>query len=134
MRSTLWPDESDLELAHQVDAFLRGADPQSSFLSAVFLSESASGELTGFIELFIRNYAEGCIGITPYVEGWYVERETRGRGVGRALMAAAEAWAKSSGFADLASDTPLENEASQRAHQALGFHEVERIVHYRKSL
>lgn len=122
------------DLAHQSDTFLKGAGPETSVLSAVFVSESTPGQLAGFVELFVRNYAEGCSGATPYVEGWYVDPALRGCGLGRALMGAAEAWARGEGFVELASDTPLQNTGSQEAHQALGFQEVERIVHFRKPL
>ncbi len=134
MRAALWPEESADDLVSQVDRFLGGAAPDACFLDAVFVSEGSGGRLAGFIELFVRNYAEGCAGPTPYVEGWYVEPSARNRGVGRSLMAEAERWALGSGFAELASDTQLENEGSQRAHRALGFEEVERIVHFRKEL
>jgi aminoglycoside 6'-N-acetyltransferase I len=132
MREALWPGEP--ELASEIDAFLQGGEVQATDLSAVFVSETVSGQRTGFLELFVRNYAEGCVGPTPYVEGWYVEPAVRGSGVGRALVGAAEEWARQHGFSELASDTQLENEASQRAHEALGFEEVERIVHFRKAL
>lgn len=134
MRASLWPDESAAELARQSDAFLAGAGPDVSLLNAVLVSQDAAGQLTGFVELFVRNLAEGCTGAAPYVEGWYVEPGARGRGVGAALMQAAENWARAQGFEELGSDTPLANEASQLAHRALGFEEVERIVHFRKSL
>jgi aminoglycoside 6'-N-acetyltransferase I len=134
MRAALWPQESEDELARECDEFLGGASPDSCFLNEVFVSEDLDGRLGGFIELFVRNYAEGCAGHTPYVEGWYVEPALRNRGVGRSLMAAAERWAVEAGFTELASDTPLENEGSQQAHGALGFDEVERIVHFRKEL
>lgn len=134
MRASLWPDEPATDLAQQCDAFLAGAGADVSLLSAVLVSEQASGQLTGFVELFVRNCAEGCTGAAPYVEGWYVAPSVRGRGVGRALMDAAEDWARAQGFGELGSDTPLTNDASQLAHRALGFEEVERIVHFRKAL
>lgn len=130
----MWPDEPEIELASEVDAFLQGGEPEATGLSAVFVSETGSGQRTGFLELFVRNYAEGCVGPAPYVEGWYVEPALRGSGVGRALVGAAEEWAGQHGFSELASDTQLENEASQRVHEALGFEEVERSVHFRKTL
>ena len=68
------------------------------------------------------------------VEGWYVEPDLRGKGIGRALIARAEAWAKQMGFTELASDAELENEESIRAHGALGFRETFRLVHFVKSL
>ena len=68
------------------------------------------------------------------LEGWYVDPDRRGTGIGRALVEAVEAWARDRHLQELASDALLGNEASQRAHERLGFVEVERAVRYRKAL
>jgi aminoglycoside 6'-N-acetyltransferase I len=47
---------------------------------------------------------------------------------------AAEAWARSHGLKEIASDTQLENAISIQAHTALGYEEVERLVCFRKAL
>ena len=87
------------------------------------------------IELSLRSHADGCRSSpVPFVEGWYVAPEARRKGVGAALMAAAEAWARAGGYSELASDTQLENEAGKRGHARSGFEEVGRAVHFRKSL
>jgi aminoglycoside 6'-N-acetyltransferase I len=49
-------------------------------------------------------------------------------------MVAAEAWSREKGARELASDTWLDNDGSQGAHEALGFEVVDRCVHYRKSI
>ena len=49
-------------------------------------------------------------------------------------MAAAEAWGRSQGCEELASDTELANDASAAAHTALGFTEVGRVRCFRKDL
>jgi aminoglycoside 6'-N-acetyltransferase I len=82
----------------------------------------------------VRGYAEGCSGPTPHVESWYVDPDARRSGIGHALLRAAEQWAREHGFHQLASDTELHNEMSERAHKAFGFEEVERAIHFRKSL
>jgi aminoglycoside 6'-N-acetyltransferase I len=92
------------------------------------------GGLAGFLELSVRSYAEGCTGPVPYVEGWHVDADVRRQGVGRALVARAEAWARERGYTEIASDTEVERAHSIRAHRALGFEEVERIVVFRKAL
>jgi len=48
--------------------------------------------------------------------------------------AAAEDWARSQGCVEVASDTWIDNEESQRVHEALGYQVVDRCVHYRKTL
>lgn len=132
-RVALWPDEDMAALREEAAAFFAGNETGQP-LAAVFLAESEDGPC-GMIELSLRLYAEGCAGSpVPYVEAWYVAPPHRGRGVGRALMAAAEDWARARGHTELASDALLDNVASHHAHAALGFAEVERTVHFRKAL
>src|SRR5204862_2956995 len=100
----------------------------------VIVCERASGSLAGYIEVSVRNYAEGCDGATPYIESWFVDDDVRGAGIGAALMTEAEDWARSQGYREIASDALLDNLSSQKAHEALGFEEVERTVHFRKNL
>lgn len=115
-----------------IDAYLAGHAIDELVPSAVFVAERPTGHLGGFLELSVRNYAEGCSGDTPYVESWFVDADLRGRGVGRALMEAAEQWARERGYSELASDAVLDNHPSHAAHEALGFEAVERIVVFRK--
>lgn len=117
-----------------IDAFFAGGESESLLPSAVFVAERPDGRLAGVLELAVREYAEGCEGATPYVESWFVDPDVRRSGVGRALLAAAERWARAHGYYELASDALLDNVASQRAHAAVGFEEVERAVHFRKKL
>ena len=89
----------------------------------------------GFAEIGTRVYAKGCDSSpVAFLEGWYVIPEARGNGTGRALVAAAEDWARSKGLRALGSDTELPNEASINAHKALGFEETERLVCFLKRL
>lgn len=125
MRKALWPDHT----AADRDAWLARAD------TIVLVAEREPGRLVGFAELGLRSYADGCDSSpVPYLEGWWVDAEARRQGVGRALMAAGEAWAREQGYAELASDTPVANIVPQAAHTRLGFAEVERAVLYRKTL
>ncbi len=103
-------------------------------IAAVFLADDETTPL-GFIELAVRSFSDGCESMpVPHVEGWYVEPSARGRGIGRALMQAAEGWARDRGFTELASDTEPWNERSIAAHARCGFRETERLVKFRKSL
>jgi aminoglycoside 6'-N-acetyltransferase I len=131
MRQALWPDAAERELIREPEAYFEGA----SSLQAVFLCETPSWEPLGMLELSLRSVAEGCRTTpVPYVEGWYVMPEARRRGVGRALIAAAETWARERGCTEIASDAVIDNLVSERAHAALGFEEVERAIHFRKDL
>jgi aminoglycoside 6'-N-acetyltransferase I len=131
MRTALWPDDSG---SHSAD-IARFFSPQRNEPLDVLLACSGSGTPVGFVELSIRPYAEGCKSDrVAFVEGWYVEPDHRRRGVGAALIRAAEEWGRANKCTELGSDTQLWNEASIDAHKALGFEEVERLVAFRKSL
>ena len=132
--SLLYPDSSEADHAPSVDAYLTGRQIPELIPSAVFVLERAAGRLGGFLELSVRNYAEGCTGDTPYIESWFVDEDLRRSGAGRALMDAAERWAREHGYRELASDALLDNVISHAAHRAVGFEEVERVVHFRKAL
>lgn len=118
MMRALWPDFDDEHIADE----------------AVFVLEHA-GALAGFVALSRRAYAPGCESSpVAFVEGWWVAPALRGQGGGRALIAAAEDWARAHGSAELASDALIDNTASHAAHAALGFDEIERVVCFRKRL
>jgi len=100
----------------------------------VFVAE-AKDRLVGFLELDFRKYAPGCTSSpVAFIEGWYVEPASQGQGVGRALIDAAEAYARAAGHHEIASDADIENVEGIAAHIAVGFEEIERIVCFRRSL
>lgn len=134
MLTALYPGEPLIEHEQPVDAFFGRAQSGELLPAEVFVCEVGPGQLGGFLELSVRNYAEGCSGATPYVESWYVDPGLRGRGVGRSLVLAAERWAIERGYSELASDALMENTASHEAHLAIGFEEVEHTVHFRKPI
>lgn len=130
MRATLWPSdghESEIE-----DYFESGGSP---LLTVVFVAESSPGALAGFIEIGLRDYAEGCDSSpVPFIEGWYVDAAARQAGVGASLVCAAEEWARENGYREIASDVEIDNDGSVAAHRALGYEEVGRLVCFRRSL
>ena len=130
LRELLWPDHEKEELSLECREILANPDQ-----NAVFVARSESGELVGFVEAALRDWAEGCrTRPVGYVEGWYVTPEHRHRGVGRRLVEAAERWAVSRGCTEMGSDAELANTLSHRAHAALGYSEVERVVAFAKKL
>jgi len=135
MRKALWPDSAPGEHEAQIRTFFEQPGKIIPTLFAAFVSQVDSGSLTGFIELSIRPFADGCeTQHVGFVEGWYVDPSVRRRGVGRALVQAGEQWARQRGCQEFASDADLGNTAGHHAHLALGFAEVERRVCYRKLL
>lgn len=133
MRAALWPDAGPAEHAVDVERFLAGATLPT--LRAAFVCARPAGGLCGFVEVGLRAYAEGCdTDHVGYLEGWYVDPDQRGGGVGGRLIAAAERWARGQGCVEMASDAELDNTQSQAAHLRLGYAEVERSVHFRKAL
>lgn len=130
LRERLWPDFSRRELSSAgIEAIT------SSRTGHTFVAADTEGVLHGFVEVTLRDHAEGCrTSPVGYVEGWYVEPDRRGEGLGRELIGAAERWALERGASELASDTELDNGESQRAHGALGFREIARVVLFAKRL
>ena len=78
MLRALYPHHPEAEHTPAVDAFLHAESTPFLLPSAVFVCERPEGGLAGFLELSIRNYAEGCTGPAPYVESWYVDADVRG--------------------------------------------------------
>jgi RimJ/RimL family protein N-acetyltransferase len=135
MRAALWPDEGrDTHLREARRFFAESRQGTGTMPEAVLVAES-DGALVGFAEVSRRLYAEGCeTSPVGFLEGWYVAPEHRRTGVGRALVTAAEAWARDLGCQEFGSDALAENSESALAHVALGFEEVVVIRSFRKSL
>jgi aminoglycoside 6'-N-acetyltransferase I len=132
LRQALWPAESADELTAEAWAFFVDDD---TLLEAVLLAEGSDGTLLGFAELSLRPYAEDCrTSPVAFLEGWYVIPAARRRGVGKALISAAEQWARERGCHEFASDTELDNSLSAAAHRALGFEDAGAIRCFRKEL
>ncbi|MDQ3950572.1 MAG: GNAT family N-acetyltransferase [Gemmatimonadota bacterium] len=103
--------------------------------AAVFIAMRDDGSPCGFVEVGERSYAEGCeTSPVAYVEAWYVDADMRRQGVGRALLVAAEDWARAEGYSEIGSDALLDNVVSHEAHVRSGYAEVVRLVVFRKVL
>jgi len=136
MRMALWPDSTPDKEAQEIAYFLTvPAQPLLPTLHAVFVCPQPETGLCGFVEVSIRPYADGCDTTdVGYLEAWYVDPDVRSQGIGRALVTAAETWARNHGCREMASDTDLANTASQAAHQRLGYVETGRVVQFCKAL
>ncbi|HXV90781.1 MAG TPA: GNAT family N-acetyltransferase, partial [Gemmatimonadales bacterium] len=92
LRRALWPDCA--EAMHDAELAAIAAAPDAG---AVLVAD-VNGELVGFLEASWRAHVDGCL-TSPvgYIEGWYVAPGHRGRGIGAALVRAAERWARDRG-------------------------------------
>ena len=127
LRQALWPDETIEE--HRRYAASMVDRPTDAI---VYLAQEEDGNIVAFAEATLRrDYSTSPVG---FLEGLYVVPPYRGRGLARLLNKALEDWAASLGCTEFASDVLLRNESGQRAHEALGYIETERVVFYAKRL
>jgi aminoglycoside 6'-N-acetyltransferase I len=130
IRYLLWPDHTLEELRKEALDNFKDFDKNPGFFAL-----DDEGNILGFIECSIHDQAPGCKSSTiGFVEGWYVKIEHQHQGIGRALMARAENWARSMGCKEMASDTTKDYPLSPKAHKALGFKESSKPMHYYKKL
>lgn len=128
MRKGIWPDVPDNYMTFDMDRLLANVD--------YFVIFACDGDRPiGLTEAQIRDHAEGCeTSPVGYLEGWFVQEEYRGKRIAGIMTQAAENWMREKGCTEVASDTWLDNEPSIRAHVNMGYHEVERLVHFVKRL
>lgn len=135
MRRALWSDHTPDEHKLEIESYFDETRPRPSTVQVAFVAERKDGTLCGFLEAGVRPYADGCeTSNVGYLEGWYTDIGVRRRGVGALLVRAAEEWARTRGSREMASDCELENAISLAAHTRLGYEEVERAIHFRKTL
>ena len=116
MREALWPSDAGQSHAAEVEQYF-------------------AGRLHMPLEVLIARDDSGCVtDRVAYLEGWYVIPDARRYGVGRALVEAAEQWARRQGCTEFASDAVHDNDVSAAAHEALGFTETVQIRCFRKTL
>lgn len=129
LRKKLWhlsPEEKHLR---EIKEYL------ASEKKHAFIAYADDNTPVGFIEVSLRDYAEGCThSPVGYVEGWFVDEAYRRKGIGRILMQAAEKWAREHGCTQIASDAELANATSIDAHKHLGFKTYNTLVHFIKDI
>lgn len=130
LRVALWPD-STADASHEIQTILSRPE---RYLVLVFTDET--GNALGFAEASIRtDYVNGTHSSpVAFLEGLYVQPDSRGQGIARQLVAGVEQWAGEMGCTELASDALVENQVSHKMHEALGFKETERVVYFLKGL
>lgn len=96
------------------------------------LVAEADDRVAGVMHLYARPAIE-----KPHeaiVQSLVVDRSLRGAGVGRALMAAAEAWAAERGFASVALTSQVAREEAHAFYERLGYERVASSLLLRKTL
>lgn len=132
LRAELWPEESPEDAREEIARYFVGTNET---LAAVFLATDEDDVPCGFAEFSIRPYVPGAEDTSaPFLEGWFVSEAERGKGIGRALIAAGERWAVRSGHRQLGSDVLIGNVEGDRAHEGVGFRPVEQVTFYIKDL
>ena len=131
LRRALWPRCTEAE--HQAE--MKSACSNFTRLRA-FVAHDDNGQPIGLIEASLRSdYVNGTHSSpVGFIEGVYVSPSARLRGVARALVETAEAWARANGCVEMASDARIENESAHAMHRALGFVETGRAVYFCKEL
>jgi GNAT superfamily N-acetyltransferase len=112
-----WRDRSEMIQTDTrvIDAALDGRREGAT----VLIAESADGRSLGFIHLAGEqdHYLNNCGHIADIV----VAPDARGRGVGRALLAAAERWSRDRGYRVLTLNVFAENRGPQSLYEEAGF-------------
>lgn len=128
LAAELWPESTREELLAEMEAMSPGE-------GVVFLAEE-DGLPAGFARCQLRHdYVEGTShSPVGYLEGIYVRKEFRGRGIARALSAACESWSAGQGCLEFASDCEWDNAGSIAFHLGAGFTLANRIVCFTKRL
>lgn len=133
LRHALWPEASVEDLFEESRDLI--ADQGAG--AAVFLAFADRNAVAiGLAEVTMRrDFVNGCTsGSVAFLEGIYVDPRYRRHGVARALVAAAQRWGSARGCREFASDALIDNVASHRFHEAVGFKETQRVVYFRKPL
>lgn len=125
----LWNEHSIDELIEEFSESLRN-DNTAFFLTYVDAAP------VGFAQCGLRcDYVEGTeTSPVGYLEGIFVKAEHRHKGYAAELLTACEAWARSMGCTEFASDCELENTDSLQFHLSVGFTEANRVICFTKKL
>lgn len=102
----------------------------------IFMAKSRSKKGVGFSIFSIRtDYVEGAEkSPTGYLEGIFVEPESRKMGIAKRFIQLGEEWCKENGCIQLGSDTWLTDKESREFHKRVGFWEEEEVVHFLKNI
>ena len=111
---------------------LRLARVRAQRAGEVFIAVAESGDAIGWIHVVPRLQLEE----PPHTElsGLVVAVSARGNGVGAALLAAAECWARSAGFTSMRVRSNVVRERAHRFYEREGYCRVKRQAVFQKSI
>ena len=125
----LWPNNDLAAFTKEFKAWIEDDE-------ALILLALDQDYAVGFAQCQLRHeYVEGTDSSpVGYLEGLYVKKAYRMKGIANELVKSCELWAKDKKCREFASDCKLSNDASIRMHKKLGFTEANRIVCFTKTL
>jgi GNAT superfamily N-acetyltransferase len=114
----------------QIEARYQGIEGNPD--SRVFVAEGPDGRVRGWVHVFGHRVieSEGA----AEVGGLVVDSGARGNGIGRSLMAAAEAWARERGYTRLVLRSNTIRTEAHRFYQNLGYTIVKSQHKFQKPL
>ncbi len=125
----LWEDNSVSDLINDFSELIAKGKAQ-------FFLKYENNIPVGFAQCQLRyDYVEGTE-TTPvgYLEGIFVKKDYRNKGIAKELLAECEEWAKSNGCQEFGSDCEIDNVDSLMFHKAVNFTEANRIICFTKKL
>lgn len=104
--------------------------------NSIILLAMSEDKPIGFAQCGLRHdYVEGTDSSpVGYLEGIFVVKEYRKKGIAREMLKECEIWAREQGCKEFASDCELINDTSLTFHLKMGFKEANRIICFTKNL
>ena len=104
-----------------VEGWLRGSIEQHNQKTTVFLAQNEQGERLGFATVSHSKHFTGQG--QAYIGELATDEGAEGQGVGTALVAACEQWAREQGYVLLTLSTGAANSRALNFYHRLGFHD-----------
>ncbi|HUJ32388.1 MAG TPA: GNAT family N-acetyltransferase [Candidatus Acidoferrum sp.] len=105
---------------------------ESSKDHAVFVAELPSGEITGWIGVFLYRCIEADA--RAEISGLVVDGRVRSQGIGRQLLERAEEWARDKGCAAIGLRSNVIRDRAHAFYQRLGYRHIKTQKTFRKDL
>lgn len=117
---------SQEQMLRRLSPILEGED------QIVFVAETAEGQVIGWVQVYTRRLL--VADLHAEIGGLVVDQAQRGQGLGRLLMAHAEAWARDCGCQTVSLRSNVVREEAHRFYGALGYNLSKTQLAFRKEL